>query len=188
MARRFIGRRRRRSGPRRQTDWIVSAQGQVIDPTPTTSVNQSIALLNNQDLLEHDDQFTVERIVGQVHFSNTQGTDWVAAPRIQCWSGIALLETDATGASIDLAPDDGVDGDSEAWMWRNYQMWTPPGIYDATLQRILCWGITLDIDCRVRRKMKGREHLVMFYRLDDNTGQSNNFFASFQLRTLVKLT
>lgn len=186
--RRFIGRRRGR-GPRRATEWIVSAQGEVTDPAPATGTLGSVALISNADLTEHDDKFTVERIVGQVHCTGLEGTTWVDPVVFKLWSGIALLDTDAQGASIDLNPADGVDADSTAWLWRNFSCWTPSGsMVNPTLDRIGVIHVPLDIDCRVRRKMAGREHLVFFWFALAPPADGELFTMDFQLRTLIKLT
>lgn len=192
--RRLRGARRRRSGPRRETDWIVSAQGLISDPLWTTVDNNLLSLINSEDLDAHNDQFTVVRIVGEICMwsGETSRHDAAAPPIARGYWGIYKTEADATGATIELLADDGIDADSEAWMWRNH--WIEPSSFQAVspdnANAITStgwnWYHREHIDLRVMRKLGGREHLVFASRIFDNTS-TGVIQASFQLRTLVKL-
>lgn len=193
--RRLRGPRRRRFGPKRETDWIVSAQGLVNDPLWDTGTNNLLSLINSQDLDDHNDQFTVVRIVGEIAMwsAETSRVDANAPPIARGYWGIYKAEADSAGATIELLADDGVDADSEAWMWRNH--WIEPSSFQSfspdTANAITStgwdWYHSMHIDLRVMRKMGGREHLVFASRIFSNQA-SVQIQASFQLRTLVKLT
>jgi len=189
-ARRLGGRSGRK---RRQTDWIVSAEGLVLDPSPAFGDTVLIDLINDIDLDDHDDQLTVVRIVGELHFWDIGENRCDTAINWRGFAGIYKTESDATGAVIELAPDDGIDGDSEAWMWRHSFIAFPQGLSispDLGNSASSLWKgrYSTHIDLRVMRKMGGREHLVLAFRLfTDGSGSEAGYNALLQLRTLVKL-
>jgi len=197
-----VRRRARRMGfrsgrKRRQTDWIVSAQGSVVDPSPQFGTTTLITLIDNADLDAHQDQLTVVRIVGEIHFRDTEWTRVDGNPIVwRGFAGIYKAETDAAGAVFELQPDDGIDADSEAWLWRHSfishptgQMISGPGAAagDPMTTSFVWNAYSKHIDLRVMRKMGGRELLVLAFRLFDANAQSASYGAELQLRTLVKL-
>lgn len=194
-ARRMRG---RSSRPRRQTDWIVSAQGFVVDPLPTYGATQLLSLIDNGDLDAHNDQLTVVRIVGEIHF---RSREWTRVDgNIPVWrghAGIYKTDTDSAGAIFELIPDDGIDADSESWLWRNSfishnggSLISGPGAAagDPMTTSFIHHSWSMHIDVRVMRKMGGRELLALAYLLHDENSIGTTYDASFQLRTLVKLT
>lgn len=195
-------RRARRMGARsgrkrRQTDWIVSAQGPLTDPAPTFGTTTLLTLIDSADLDAHDDQLTVVRIVGELHFRNREWERVDGNPFVwRGFAGIYKTEADAVGAVIELAPDDGIDADSEAWLWRNsfvsdqnVGLISGPGAAagDPMTTSFALHAHSIHIDLRVMRKMGGREHLVLAFRIFDENAILPEYDAAFQLRTLVKL-
>lgn len=184
----------RSSRPRRQTDWIVSAEGFVLDPNPQFGATTLITLIDSIDLDAHNDQLTVVRIVGELHFWDLEPSRPEADPwNWRGFAGIYKTEADQAGAVIELAPDDGIDADSEAWLWRHSFISHPDGITisadGAGVNSLIHGRYSTHIDLRVMRKMGGREHLVLAFRLfNPGTGSGPGYNALLQLRTLVKLT
>lgn len=181
--------RRGRATIKRKTDWVLSASGSAFETMPFDSVD-GVNLLDLQDLEEHQDVLTVERIVGEYSLRIVSPTpDFL----MEVYTGIAVRDCDNVGGVIFLNPEDDEDGDSGDWMWRRHYHLTPGVAFDNA--GIPTGGAAYSnfdqahLDVHVRRKMKGRDQLVLFTIAHIRQGALvNQPTQSFNLRTLVKLS
>lgn len=181
--------RRGRINLKRKTDWIASATGRASETFSENFVDL-VAIIDLQDLENHQDTLTVERMVGEYALFCAEPTPDYSA---HVYMGIAIRQCDDTGAVIPINPESNVDADSEDWMWRRHYILHNNGTFDATpgLFRGCPVASTWEeahFDIHVRRKMEGRDQLVLFTFYEVLTGAGTNLLQSFNFRTLVKLS
>lgn len=170
----------------RQTDWIASATGSAFESFPLGQVD-GVNLVDLADMTDHNDCVTVERIVGEYFIRVVNPS---ADTVIMFFMGIAVRQCDENGAVIFLDPIDDQDADSNDWLWRRHYIIAPlfPVIVDTTGGHVFSTYEEAHLDVHVRRKMRGRDQLVLFTHGVQLQGQAPNPIQSFQLRTLVKLS
>jgi len=175
---------RSRSGAKRLTDWISGSQGP--DPeNPIGATPVQFVVINTQDLDDHDDRFTVVRIVGEVYFR-------CRIPAIDFWQtiswGIYKTTSNTAGTIIALSPSSLTDEDSEDWMFLR----TVPLINHSGAQGI--GAVTSNnyasahFDIRVQRKLEGLQQIVLAAVVSANfAGAVEPVVIVQHLRSLVKL-
>jgi len=184
------GRRRVRSGPRRQTDWIPfdirDLQGVPVGGT-------TYALIDPLDMGLKDGACTVERCVGRVLVYD--GRDAVGNPGnfFIVHAGILVQNLDGAGNVYNIKVTLGLDMELP-WLWR--KSWTVNGFTGAFPDRTVIgyeqgWRF-IDFDVHVRRKLQDRSVLTMILELEPVAAPGIDGIATatahIEARTLVKLT
>lgn len=182
--------RRGRARQLRKVDWIASAIGRASETMPPNAVD-GVNLIDLADLQDHNDNITVERMVGEYHLAAVEcNSDYFA----RVYMGIAIRDCDEFGGVIFLNPENDEDADSNDWLWRRHILLSAQGIrlagagLDRAAGAIITTQEQAHFDIHVRRKMKGRDQLVLFTFYTVDNGAGNNLVQSFNFRTLVKLS
>jgi len=181
MRRRIVVKR-----PRRLTDWISGGQQTEEEPIPDAGPGPPLimSILSPLDLDEHNDRFTVTRIVGEVYFKcrRTATDDAVFVD----W-GIYKTLTDQVSDVIPLEPGTLIDADNEAWMFRRTS-YLESNSDDVGAQMINRF-YDAHIDIKVQRVLEGREAIVMVAAFGTATTSDPPLTqVARNLRCLVKLT
>jgi len=181
MNRRRQSKFRRRSGSRRLTDWIGGGAALEID-FPITSVPQLFDIVDLQDMDEHVDRMTVERVRGEI------GISWIPDAAVQAVLiayGIYVTDVEESGSETVLQPFNLADQDSELWMWRYTECLTAGSM--ATIGNSILSRI--EVDVKAKRVMEGRQKLVLSAEVGVIVGQpfANDLLLWKNLRALVKL-
>ena len=181
--RRSIRRRTRRTGIRRQTDWIPTVAPITTVQNVSPSNPALIALVDEVDVLDKQDHLTVERIVGEF-FAIPLENGGNPVPVVWMAAGIIVSDLDNTGGVTSYNPTDPDDAEA-AWLWRKSWLWgTTAGI----AAPVHAFPIT-SLDVHVRRKMGQREVLLLCITGFIVPGSSaiNDLELGLNIRTLVKL-
>jgi len=174
-------RRGRVRGPRRSTDWIAGVNGEFTGDFAIAQPSKDFILVDEIDLDEHGDRFTVVRVVGEVWFTHRL----VALGGAVCvaW-GIYITPIDLTGAVIGLGTGFPGDDDSENWLFRRITVLS--GISPGA--QCIAEYANAHIDVRVMRKMEGRMNLILQAQVVASfNGEALTAEGFANLRTLVKL-
>jgi len=169
----------RRSGMRRQTDWIPQTNDGAVLQTSNVAL---IALVDELDIEEHQDHLTIERVVGEVVLCARDSVG-ATCPAI-IYMGIIVSDADSGGGVTPWGPASSTDAESE-WLWRRMYHSLVPTLGAESYQ-------PSQFDIHVRRKMSQRQALLL-----NITAFTSSFPATPQqptdmdiwmnIRTLVKL-
>lgn len=184
--------RRGRRAQRRATDWIPGYFTALQD---LSSANpQQYALVDLQDIDDHDGNVTIERIVGDIGIFNLVDSLGVPVYGAHISAGVAVLETDQLFFTKQVAPNNPVDAE-DPWLWLDH--WTvygpDPGVATDFTPAASAHGLRFrHVDIHVRRKLTDAHVLVLVVQLAGipNIGFDAPGSATTQIyfRTLVKLT
>jgi len=170
----------KRKGPRRLTDWIGG--GAALETEfPIVGGAQLYDIIDLQDMDEHVDRMTVERVRGWIVVETR-----TAAIQLRAIANFGIYVTDVEQAGAETVLSSGalVDQDSELWMWR----YTLP-IYPDTDGTPVggTWGRGFEVDVKARRVMEGRQKLVLSATLSVQSAGLDDVILYKNLRALVKL-
>jgi len=179
-------RRTRRSGMRRQTDWIPQVNDGAFFQIDISTTPALIALVDEVDIEEKQDHLTIERVVGEV-FVYTRAVSGNLTEAI-IYAGIIVSDVDTSSGVTPFSPSDDDDSEGE-WLWR--RAW---GFFPATAAdvRVLNAEWPTHLDVRVRRKMSQRQALLLCITAVPtpfSTGvlAPTDIDVALNIRTLVKL-
>jgi len=178
-------RRTRRSGMRRQTDWIPQVEGTWLQSSIALSP-MLIALVDEVDIEEKQDHLTIERIVGEFHVYVRKAAGTLTEGLI--YAGIIVTDVDTTGGVTAFSPEDDDDSEGE-WLWRRSWGFFPT---TATDVRVLNAEFPTHLDVHVRRKMGQRQALILSITavptpFATGVNAPSDLDVALNIRTLVKL-
>lgn len=196
---------------RRGTDWInvmpfsrCSENIRVSDCIGTPENDPTwFSLIDLQDVEDHNDNITLERLVGDLYFTVYGGLQGVESThtrvswQIMCGIYVSEVTDGAVSQWTALDPFAVTNNDRDSsWLW--FKEWTVQlcaGKSDfATVFESTQFMPDARIDLRVKRKLKGTSELILAVQcLRDRQGTSGGILVEDvnlygQLRALVKLT
>lgn len=170
-------------GPKRSVDWEGNAEFN----DQFTGGSVIYALVDDQDITDHDGKLTIERVVGDLYVHNVQDNLGAPVPA-WCCAGITTSDVDQGGNVTNW--NAGLTSDAEGpWMWRRWWPVMNGSLLTETFPEYLALlQADAHLDVQVKRKLRDRMNLVLCISLFQFEANSlpDAALVTFQLRALCK--